>query len=306
MAIPDYQTVMLPVLRAAADGEVRVSDTVEKLAGEFGLTEDERAELLPSGRQPVIYNRVQWAKTYLTRAGLLKATRRGHFEITDRGKNALAEHPQKIDNNYLMQFEEFIEFRQRSLGSKDKDEAGGTSTALPDDQTPDEIMRAAHRNIDGALRTELLERVVASPPDFFEQLVVTLLVEMGYGGSVDDAGRALGKSGDGGVDGVIDQDALGLDRVYIQAKRYAQNIPIGSPAIRDFSGSLDMRRATKGVFVTTSSFTKDALKTASQLSRHVVLINGDRLAALMIRYDVGVRAEEALYLKKIDEDFFPA
>jgi restriction endonuclease Mrr len=224
MAIPDFQTVMLPVLRAAADGEVRISSTVERLADEFGLTEDECAELLPSGRQPVIYSRVQWAKTYLTRAGLLKTTRRGHFEITDRGKKALAEHPQKIDNNYLMQFEEFI---------------------------------------------------------------------------------ALGKSGDGGVDGVIDQDSLGLDRVYIQAKRYAQDNPVGSPAIRDFSGSLDMRRATKGVFVTTSSFTKEALETASQLSRHVVLINGDRLAALMIRYDVGVRVDEALYLKKIDEDFFP-
>ena len=244
-------------------------------------------------------------ETYLTRAGLLKATRRGHFEITDRGKKALAEHPQRIDNNYLMQFEEFVEFRQRSSGSKDKGEAAETFTALSGDQTPDEIMRAAHRDIDGALRTELLERVIASPPGFFEQLVVTLLVEMGYGGSVDDAGRALGQSGDGGVDGMIDQDALGLDRVYIQAKRYAQDSPIGSPAIRDFSGSLDMRRATKGVFVTTSSFTKDALETASQLSRHVVLINGNRLATLMIHYDVGVRLEEALYLKKIDEDFFP-
>lgn len=304
MAIPDYQTVMLPVLRAAAGGEVRVSEAVEKLADEFALSDEERAELLPSGRQPVIYNRVQWAKTYLTRAGLLEPTRRGHFTITDRGRQVIAKNPDRIDNDYLSQFEEFKEFRRRAR-RKDEASAAGTSAVLDDERTPDEVLRAAHRTIEKELRQELLDRIHANSPDFFERLVVDLLVAMGYGGSVEDAGRQLGKSGDGGVDGVIDQDALGLDRVYVQAKRYQPGNNVGPGQVRDFFGSLDRFKAAKGLMVATSGSSRDAIDTASQLSKRIVLINGDQLAGLMVRYDVGVRAEETLYLKKLDEDFFP-
>ena len=216
----------------------------------------------------------------------------------------LAENPGRIDNNYLTRFEEFNEFRQRTPET-DEGSASETSVALDDERTPDEVLRAAHRNIEKSLRQELLDRIHGNSPDFFERLVVDLLVAMGYGGSVEDAGRQLGKSGDGGVDGVIDQDALGLDRVYVQAKRYQPGNNIGAGQVRDFFGSLDRFKAAKGLLVTTSGFSQDAADTASQLSKRIVLINGDQLAGLMVRYNVGVRTEETLYLKKVDEDFFP-
>lgn len=304
MAIPDYQTLMLPVLRAAGDGqEARISEVVERLADDLGLTEDERQELLPSGKQTLFSNRVHWAKTYLTKAGLLELTRRAHFRITDRGKAALAEALERIDNEYLSQFPEFIEFRQRTKPTERPEEPAGMVLA-EDERTPDEVMRSAHRSIESALRQELLDRILTNSPDFFEQLIVDLLKAMGYGGSVDGAKR-LGKSGDGGVDGVIDQDALGLDRIYVQAKRYQAGNNIGSGPVRDFFGSLDHFKAAKGLLVTTSDFSSDAKGTASQLSKRIVLINGDELAGLMIRYGVGVRTEDTLYLKKLDEDFFP-
>lgn len=302
MAIPDYQTLMLPVLRAAADGEVRIRDVVQQLADAFELTSDERDELLPSGKQTIFSNRVHWARTYLSKAGLVEPTRRAHFKITERGKTALAERPERIDNNYLSQFDEFIEFRRRTPADTDTGEA---TTALSSDKTPDEIMRIAHADVESALRQELLERIATNSPEFFEHLVVDLLVAMGYGGSVEGAGKQLGKSGDGGVDGVIDQDALGLDRVYVQAKRYQTGNNVGAGPIRDYFGSLDRFKAAKGLFVTTSDFSSDARSTAEQLSKRIVLINGDQLAALMLRYNVGVRVEETLSLKKIDEDFFP-
>jgi len=304
MAIPDYQSLMLPVLRSAQNGEVRIAHVVDKLAHELNLTEEERAELLPSGKQTIFSNRVHWAKTYLTKAGLLESTRRAHFKITDRGRQALAGNPERIDNDYLSQFEEFNEFRHR-VRETDDDVGAIPPLEVNDARTPDEIMRAAHQNIEKQLRQELLDRILTNSPDFFERLVVDLLVAMGYGGSVKDVGRQLGKSGDGGVDGVIDQDALGLDRVYVQAKRYAPGSNVGAGQVRDFFGSLDRFKAAKGLFVTTSSFSQDAIETAAQLSKRIVLINGNQLAALMVRYNVGVRLEETLYLKKIDEDFFP-
>lgn len=308
MAIPDYQTLMLPVLRAASADEVRIGEVVERLADDLGLTEEERAELLPSGKQTVFANRVHWAKTYLKQAGLVESTRRAHFRITDRGRKALAEAPGKIDNAYLLQFPEFIEFRERRA-SNDTDESGPAPAPLPVEaamKTPDEVMRAAYREIESELRAEILERILAAPPAFFERLIVKLLVEMGYGGSVAAAGRALGKSGDGGVDGVIDQDALGLDRVYIQAKRYAPGNNVGASAVRDFFGSLDRFRASKGLFVTTSAFTSDARETVGHLSKRIVLLDGEDLTRLMVRYNVGCRIEETLHLKKVDEDFFGA
>ncbi len=302
-AIPDYQSLMLPVLRAAADGEEQsIGAVVQRLAEQVGLSEESRAALLPSGGQTIFANRVHWARFYLIRAELMEATRRGHFRLTPRGAAVLADNPERIDNHFLRRFKEFCQFADRPRQPADE---------MPDpviddtaDQTPDEIMRAAHHRIEAALAKDLLDRVRVAPPEFFERLIVNLLLAMGYGGSAAKAGRALGRSGDDGVDGVIDQDALGLDRVYIQAKRYAAGNSVGAGAIRDFFGSLDRLRAAKGLFVTTSGFTGNARETAGALTKRIVLIDGEQLTRLMIRHNVGCRIEEVLDVKKIDEDFF--
>ncbi len=302
VAVPDYQSLMLPVLRAAAGGEQRIGAVVQRLGEELGLSEASRAALLASGHQTIFANRVHWAKTYLAKAGLVEGTKRGHFRLTQRGADVLADSPERINNRFLSRFEEFRQFSDRSAQSTDDEVVPETADAA--EQTPDEIMRAAHRRIEAALAEDLLDRVRAAPPDFFERLIVNLLLAMGYGGSAADAGRALGRSGDDGVDGVIDQDALGLDRVYIQAKRYAAGNSVGPGAIRDFFGSLDRHKAAKGLFVTTSGFTSSARETADYLSKHIVLIDGEQLTRLMIRHNVGCRIEEVLHVKKVDEDFF--
>ncbi len=285
--VPDYQSLMLPVLRAAAAGEQRIGAVVQSLGEELGLSEAARAALLASGRQTIFANRVHWAKTYLAKAGLVEGTKRGHFRLTQRGADVLAANPESIDNRFLSRFEEFRQFSDRSAQSTDDEVVPEPANAA--EQTPDEIMRGAHRRIEAALAEELLDRVRAAPPDFFERLIVNLLLAMGYGGSAADAGRALGRSGDDGVDGVIDQDALGLDRVYIQAKRYAAGNSVGPGAIRDFFGSLDRHKAAKGLFVTTSGFTSSARETADYLSKRIVLIDGEQLTRLMIRHNVGCR-----------------
>lgn len=304
MPIPDYQSLMLPVLDCSSTGEIRIGDVVERLANDLGLTMEERSELLPSGKQAIFSNRVHWAKSYLSKAGLIEATRRGHFKITERGRIVLSTRPTHIDNKTLMQFAEFRQFRERS--SETPNSLNLRSLPILEDQrqTPDESMRTAWRQIETALSQDLLDRICAAPPDFFERLIVNLLLSMGYGGSTDNAGRTLGRSGDDGVDGVIDQDALGLDRVYIQAKRYGTGNSIGPGAIRDFFGSLDRHKAAKGLFVTTSSFSSSAKETAEYLSKRIVLIDGVQLAKLMIRHNVGCRIEDTLYIKKVDEDFF--
>jgi restriction system protein len=305
MPVPDYQSLMRPVLEACAQGEIRIGDIVDQLANRLGLTPEERSELLPSGRQTLFSNRVHWAKTYLAKAGLIQATKRAHFQITDRGRGALVKYPVRIDNEVLSQYPEFNEFKaKRNSGDEEDHTPAPRLIASAEEKTPDEVMRAAHKEVERSLRQELLQRILGGSSAFFEQLIVSLLVSMGYGGSVAKAGRVLGQSGDNGVDGVIDQDPLGLDRVYIQAKRYALGNAVGAGDIRDFFGSLDRFRAAKGLFVTTSTFTSSAVETASHLSKRIVLIDGDRLAALMIKYDVGVRVEETLFLKKVDEDFF--
>ena len=304
MSISDYQSLMLPVLFASFDGERRIGDVVAPLAEKLGLTPEERAELLPSGKQTVFANRVHWAKTYLGKAGLIEGTRRGHFKITERGQKVIASQPTRIDNSFLSQFDEFEKFRRRSAQEAAADQHPKAPALVDQTETPDEIMRAAHRQIDASLAQELLDRIRSAPPDFFERLIVNLLLSMGFGGSVANAGRALGRSGDDGVDGVIDQDALGLDRVYIQAKRYALGNNIGSGAIRDFFGSLDRHKATKGLFVTTSTFSPAAIETAQYLSKRIVLIDGEQLTKLMIRHSVGCRVEDTLQIKKVDEDFF--
>lgn len=305
MAIPDYQFLMLPVLKASAHGEVRIGVVVEELAGQLQLTAEEKAELLPSGKQTIFSNRVHWAKSYLSKAQLVELTRRGHFSITPLGQTVLQQNPAAIDNRFLNQFEGFRQFRERSTAGEAEDVVPAVAPETDLKQTPDEIMQAAHRQINSALGQDLLDRVRNAPPEFFERLIVSLLLSMGYGGSrADKAGRTLGRSGDDGVDGVIDQDALGLDRVYIQAKRYAAGNNIGSGAIRDFFGSLDRHKASKGLFVTTSTFSASAKETAEFLSKRIVLIDGTQLAALMVQQNIGCRVEDTLYIKKLDEEFF--
>lgn len=310
MPIPDYQTLMLPVLKAATDGqEHRISDVIDRLIGDFELTEEERSQLLPSGKQTTFSNRVHWAKTYLVQAGLLEATKRGHFRITDRGRAALTNGIARIDNEYLSQFAEFAHFRERGriADTPPSGSAVEIATTPAQTQTPDELLRSTVRQIETALKKELLDRILAAPSAFFESLIVGLLLAMGYGGSREGAGQIVGKSGDGGIggiDGVIDQDALGLERVYVQAKRYARDNGVSEPEIRAFSGSLGAAKANKGVFVTTSYFTSPVLSFSERHPFRIVLIDGEQLAALMIRHNVGVRVDETLYLKKIDEDFF--
>lgn len=301
MAIPDYQSLMRPILEHSAKGEVRIGALIETLSNELGLTIEERQKLLPSGKQTVIANRIHWAKAYLKQAGLVEATRRGHFTITDRGKTALSDPDTRIDNAFLRQFDEFLAFQGRRTERDTGEDAQETEQT---EITPDEALRAAHKTINDSLAADLLDRVRLASPAFFEVLLVSLFVAMGYGGSKEEAGRALGRSGDDGVDGVIDQDPLGVDQIYLQAKRYAEGNNIGAGAIRDFFGALALRRATKGIFVTTSAFSQAAIETARALGSRIVLIDGTHLARLMLIYNIGCRDEEVLYLKKVDEDFF--
>jgi restriction system protein len=304
MSIPDYQSLMLPVLVASSKGEVRIGAVAEEVANHLGLSPEERSELLPSGQQTIIRNRVHWAKFYLSKAQLVEPTRRGYFRITPRGLTVLRSSPERIGNKFLMQFEEFSQFLERASDTSEAESEDPKRNLEAQKQTPDETMRLAYREIENALAQDLLERIREAPPAFFERLLVKLLIGMGYGGSTENAGRTLGHSGDDGVDGVIDQDALGLDRVYIQAKRYAAGNNIGPGAIRDFFGSLDRHKAAKGLFVTTSTFSVSAKETADLLSKRIVLIDGDQLAHLMIRHNVGCRIEDTLHIKKIDEEFF--
>lgn len=301
MAIPDFQTLMLPVLRCAAKGdEVRTSDATRQIADELGVSKEERSELLPSGRQPRFANRVHWARAYLAMAGLVEPTRRGHYRITDRGKAVVAAPPERIDRKYLSRFPGFLERRSGQARAADVENGAADNDA----QSPEERIRSAHVEAENALIHDLLERVRNGSPEFFEGLIVQLLTTMGYGGAQAASGRVLGRGGDNGVDGVIDQDALGLDRVYVQAKRYADGNPVGAGAIRDFFGSLDRHKAAKGVFVTTSQFTEAARETADLLSKRIVLIDGLQLARLMLHYDVGCRVVESFHLRAVDEDFF--
>jgi restriction system protein len=296
---------MLPVLRIAATGEVKISDVVESLADEFALSVEDRSHLLPSGKQTTFANRVHWAKSYLGKAGLVELTKRAHFLITEQGRQVLAASPERIDIKYLNRFPSFQQFREGEGDSENGDTASSPAADMLTTLTPDEAMRKAHCQLEGALADELMQRIRSGTPAFFESLVVRLLVGMGYGGSVADISKALvGGTGDGGVDGVIDQDPLGLDRIYVQAKRYADGNTVGASAIRDFFGSLDRFKATKGLFVTASTFSSSARDTAGQLSKRIVLINGDQLTRLMIRHGIGCRIEETLYIKKVDEEFF--
>jgi restriction system protein len=291
---------MLPLLRSYADGEVHsINDVVESLAGEFKLTEEELRHLLPSGRQATFRNRVAWARTYLSKAGLLSSPRRAHFRITSDGQSVLAAKPARIDIGYLNTFPEFVKFRTtRHEGTP------SATAAAPTEQreNPEEQIESIHAQLKRDLAAELLTRIAASPPDFFERLVVELLLRMGYGGSRQDAGRAIGRSGDGGIDGIINEDRLGLDSIYLQAKRWEN--PVGRPEIQKFAGALAEHRAKKGVFITTSSFTQEALASATKHDARIVLIDGEKLATLMIDQGLGVTLAASYEVKRIDSDYF--
>jgi restriction system protein len=302
MAIPDYQTVMLPLLRFAADGqEHSKQESVEALAAEFGLSDADRRELLPSGRQATFDNRVAWATTYLKKAGLLAATRRAHFRITDRGREVLAEKPVRVNVKLLDRFPEFVEFRTRR-NEEGQPEAPAAMNLPASAQTPEEEIEAAYQRIRNDLADEVLQQIMSCSPSFFERLVVDLLVRMGYGGTRKDAGQAVGKSGDGGIDGIIKEDRLGLDVIYLQAKRWEGTV--GRPEIQKFVGALQGQRAHRGVFITTSSFTKEAVHYTSMIENKMVLIDGEMLAQLMIDHGVGVSSVASYEIKRVDTDYF--
>jgi restriction system protein len=303
---------MLPILNLAGDGrEHRMLDVIDSLASQLKLTEDEREELLPSGKQSIFNNRMHWAKTYLVQAKLLIATRRAHFKITERGRSVLSENVKRIDAKFLRRYDEFNAFvgggRTGATPSPNLRDAlaQAVEELVVSESTPDELLRATIKEVESALATELIVRICAASPAFFERLVVDLLLKMGYGGSRADAGRAIGRSGDGGIDGVIDQDQLGLDRIYLQAKRYVSDNPVGEPDIQKFCGSLGAKKAAKGVFLTTSYFTKPAVAFAEHHPYKIVLIDGELLARLMIHHSVGVRIVETMHYKKIDDEYFP-
>jgi len=300
MGIPDYQSVMLPLLKLTADGlEHRFRDVVNDLAEAFKLGDEERKETLPSGGL-LFDNRVGWARTYLKKAGLLSYPRRLFIQITDRGKKVLTENPKRIDVRLLQRFPEFVDFQApKKTGRAD------TASELRDEsnETPEELLAAGYLRLRKQLESDILDRVKSCTPDFFERMVVRLLTAMGYGGSLADAGKAIGKAGDGGIDGVIKEDKLGLDLLFIQAKKWDETT-VGRPEIQKFVGALYGRKAKKGIFITTSAFSKDAKDYAEGLESRVILIDGRLLAELMFDHGIGVSTANSYLVKRIDSDFF--
>lgn len=302
MPIPDYQTVMLPLLKLVAKkGPIKLKDARIAIADEFKLTEQEKAALLPSGKQPIIYNRVGWAGTYLRKAGLLSLPQRGVMEITERGKKVLADNPTAINVKYLEQFPEFVAFR-----TMDDEDEGATKTLSEavdvSHGTPEEVLEEAHAQLRNQVLADIVDRVKTCSPQFFESLVVDIVVKMGYGGSRKDAGKAIGKSGDEGIDGIINEDRLGLDVIYLQAKRWEGNV--SRPEIQKFAGALQGKRARKGIFITTSDFTGEAREFVKNIDAKIILISGRQLAELMWEYNLGLSSSATYEVKKLDLDYF--
>jgi restriction system protein len=301
MTIPDYQSIMLPLLKYLGDRkEHSLRETIEALAQQFGLTPEERKELLQSGQQFTFDNRVGWARTYMKKAGLIESTRRGYFKITERGFKILEEAPKEINVRFLKKFPEFVEF-QAIKREKDEEEKG-EETAEKDVLTPEESIESAYQRLSQNLATDLIQQIKGCSPSFFEKLVIDLLISMGYGGTRKDAGEAIGRIGDEGIDGIIKEDRLGLDIVYIQAKRWEN--PVSRPEIQKFAGALQGQRAKKGIFITTSAFTKDAKEYAEKIESKIVLIDGETLAQLMIDHNIGVSPVASYTIKKVDNDYF--
>ena len=301
--IPKYEEIMLPLLKYSADGkEHGLNETHDALAKQFKLTDDELRELLPSGRQPVFRNRVGWARTYLKKAELLTSPKRAHFRISDKGLSLLKENPNEITSKFLMRYDDFVEFQ--SIKRDKKDNGGLLQPLIVDntDQTPEESLEYAYQKLHSELSKELLDIVKSCSPDFFERLIIDLLITMGYGGSRKEAGQAMGKSGDGGIDGIINEDKLGLDIIYLQAKRWENSVPVKE--IRDFTGALASKKAKKGIFITTSSFSKSIYEFVGQVEYKIILIDGERLANLMIEHSIGLSTVNTYHVKTIDSDYF--
>lgn len=298
MAVPKYHEMMLPILRLVSDqAQHSMSDITEQLAVIFKLSAEDRKEPLPSGGQYKFENRVGWARTYLKKAGLLESPDRGIIKITARGTMFMRSNSSPIRSRDLMQFEEFRQFKKRT-DTLDESETNASDS----DETPEETIEKNIAALRSGLATELLDKVKNSSPKFFERLVIELLLKMGYGGSRKDAGRAVGKSHDGGIDGIINEDKLGLDVIYIQAKRWESTV--GRKVVAEFVGSLEQHHAQRGIIITTSSYSKDAEESVKSISKKIVLIDGERLASLMIENDIGVTAVQTYSLKRVDSDFF--
>ena len=299
MAIPDFQTLMLPLLKFVSDQKEHTSqEAIDVLALEFGLTEREKNSLLPSGRQSVFVNRIAWAKSYLKQAGLIESPRRGFSRITPEGQGVLQQSPSRITIKFLEQFPEFLEFRAR--GKKEAPLLPNNEIAL--ESPPEELLEAGYQALRSRLVSDLIQQVKTCSPRFFEKLVMELLVKMGYGSNLKDAGRLTGRSADEGIDGIINEDKLGLDVIYIQAKKWEG--PVSRPEIQKFAGALLGQKAKKGVFITTSSFTGEAKDFAAKLDSKIVLIDGELLAQLMIDYNLAVSTIATYEIKRVDSDYF--
>ena len=302
MPIPDFQSLMRPLLEAHADGMEHLNrDLVTRLGEQFGLTDEERREMLPSGGARLFDNRIGWAKSHIMQAGLLAAPRRAISIITERGRQALRLQPERIDLRILNEYEEYREFRSRRKTTGDE-VTDTTELEIQDSQTPEDLLENAYLQVRRQIESELLAQLKSSPPDFLERVVVDLVVRMGYGGSRKDAGEALGRSGDEGIDGIIKEDPLGLDIIYLQAKRWEGSV--GRPEIQKFAGALQGQRARKGIFITTSTFTADALEYTSRIETKIILIDGLRLSKLMFDHGVGVATASNYEVKRIDSDYF--
>ena len=300
MPIPDYQSLMRPLLEAHRDGQEHLNrDLVDRLAKQFGLTDAERREMLPSGRAKLFDNRVGWAKTHISRAGLITSPRRAVSVITERGLEVLEKYPSRVDVHVLSEFEDYRDSANRRRSDEPQEE---TRSEPEGGQTPEETFENAYAELRRQTETELLKLIMANPPDFLERVVVDLVVKMGYGGSRKDAGEALGRSGDEGIDGSIKEDPLGLDVIYLQAKRWDGTV--GRPEIQKFAGALQGQRARKGIFISTSTFSAEAMEYVSRLDSKIILIDGPRLARLMFDHGVGVASESTYEVKRIDSDYF--
>jgi restriction system protein len=300
MTIPDYQTLMKPLL-VLSQSEQRFRDSIESISDQFSLTQEERAARVPSGNMTLMRNRVAWAITYLAKAGLVERKKRGYFSITRMGEETLAEDPERLDITYLMRFPSFLEFR-----SQGKKRPNGSHEIQVDDTislTPVEQIGKSHRELQNEIEQDLLDRILSQSPAFFEGLVIELLKAMGYAGN-EHLTEAVGGSGDGGIDGIIYQDTLGLEAVYIQAKRYDPSNRVGRPALQAFIGSLSGMSATKGVFITTSSFSDNVDPYLKSVQQRIITIDGNRLVELMVQHGIGVRVEQSYTVYRVDEDFF--
>lgn len=300
MTVPDYQSLMFPLLAFCNDSnEHNAQEAIDALAIQFQLTATEKNELLPSGKQTRFANRMGWARTYLKKAKLIESTARGKFKITERGKQLLkTNHEQKISAKDLEQFAEYLEFKKQSNSNSDPQNSAPSTT----EETPQEQLESSYQTLRLELAQDILQRLKTCSPQFFERVVLDLLVAIGYGGSRKDAAQAVGQSGDGGIDGIIKEDKLGLDVIYIQAKRWEGTV--GRPVVQGFTGSLEGFRARRGILMTTSKFSKEAWEYVEQIEKRIVLIDGEAMAQLMVDYNVGVTEIARYTLKKADSDYF--